>query len=109
MKSYPSTTVISYLHVAANSIIRARVEHGITDSVLTACGIKGYLAYLFCQGEINESIHDHHVELTLTFFDRHLCSILHDESNALCLDETLAFTDKQGIFGNRIGTGYLVG
>ena len=103
------TTVISYLHVAANSTLCARIEHGITDSVLTVCGIKGDLAGLICQRKVNQSVHNHQVELIPASFDSHLCSILHDESNAFCPDQTIALTDKQGLFGDRSGAGHLIG
>jgi len=109
MKSYPGTTVISYLHVAANSILCARIEHGIADGVLTVCGVKGYLASLLCQRKVNQSVHNHQVKLILASFDSHLCSILHDKSNAFCFDQAIVLTDKQGLFGDRIDAGHLVG
>ncbi len=94
MNSYPSTTVISYLHVAANSTLRARVEHGITNRVLAVCGIKGYLARLVSQGKIDQSVHNHKVELILAIFDSHFCSILHNKCNAFCFDQAVTLTDK---------------
>jgi hypothetical protein len=107
MKSYPSTTVISSLHIAANSILCARIKHRVTNGVLTVCGVESYFASLLCQGEINQSVHNHQVELILASFDRHLCSILHDKSNAFCFDQAIALTDKQGFFGDRRGAGHL--
>ena len=94
MDSYFGTTVISYLHVTANSTLCARIEHGITDSVLAVCCIKSYLACLFCQRKVNQSVYNHQVELITVSFDSHFCSILHDERNAFCFDQAIALTDQ---------------
>jgi hypothetical protein len=109
MDSDFGTAVIGYLHVTANRTLCARIEHGITDGVLAVCGIKGYLARLVSQGKVDQSVRNHEVELIWPFFNRHLCSILHDERNTFCLDQAVALTDKQGLFGDRSDAGHFIG
>jgi len=108
MQPDSSTAILNSLHITADSIIRARIKHGITDRVMTVISVKGHFFGLICQRKVHQTVHNHEIELFIASFYCQLRSFLYNQGNTGCFNQAFPLTDKQALLCNRINAGQLI-